>query len=89
MSEEDALQAYGEELRNLIAFVEESLGKVQGGEMPDLGDLDGKVSTLCQNIETAENEIAQQLQPLMGEMIGKLDELAQALSEYQSKMQEE
>jgi len=89
MSDEDILSAFEQRLQELVSFVDDSLAKLQGNEMPDMADLDVKVSGLCQDIETADSETAQQLQPLMSEMIGKLDELAQALSEFQARAQEE
>ncbi|GJL84387.1 MAG: hypothetical protein DHS20C02_01620 [Micavibrio sp.] len=78
---------YEERFHELTTFVEDALTKVKSNEMPDLSNLDERVSGLCSDIEAADDETTARVQPMMAEMIGKLDELALALSEYQQKLQ--
>ncbi len=87
MSDEDSAQEYEERFQELTGFVEDALTKVKGDEMPDLSNLDERVSGLCSDIESADDETTARVQPMMAEMIGKLDELALALTEYQAKIQ--
>ena len=68
---------------DLAAFVEGALSTIQGGEMPDLSNMDERVSILCKEVETAGKSAAEQTQPLMASLISKLDELARALSDHQ------
>lgn len=68
----------------LIAFIDQANNAVLDGKMPDLGNVDKKVALLCRDIESANPEIAKQTQPMMAQMIVKLDALAQSLNEYQA-----
>ncbi len=88
MSNDNIGAAFEDRFHELISFVEEALHKVQEDEMPDLSDLDGRVSNLCRDVESAGQEAAESVQPLMADMITKLDELAMVLTEYQQKAQE-
>ena len=78
---------YEEQFHELTSFVEEALEKVKNDEMPDLSNLDERVSSLCGDIETADEDTKARIQPMMATMIGRLDELAQALTAYQQKVQ--
>ena len=69
----------------LLAFIDQANSTVLNGKMPDLGNVDKKVALLCKDIEGADPEIAKQTQPMMAQMITKLDELAQSLNEYQAQ----
>lgn len=89
MSEEDIAKAFETQFRGLISFVEKSTTEVQDGSMPDLSDLDTKVSSLCSEVEASDKEIAEHVQPLMSEMIAKLDQLAQELNNFQQKALEQ
>lgn len=84
---EDLANQFQEQFRDLIDFVEKAIEQVKGGAMPDLSDLDGKVSKLCVAVENADKDIGEAVQPLMSEMIAKLDQLAQELNDYQEKIQ--
>ncbi len=86
-SDTNAGQNYEERFHELTVFVEEALVKVRNDEMPDLSQLDGRVAGLCADIEAAEPQVQSYVQPLMATMIGRLDELATALNEYQQKLQ--
>ncbi len=81
------VEAFEARFQELTAFVEEALDTVQSDSMPDLANLEDRVSGLCQDIETADEDTAAKVQPLMAEMIGKLDTLAQALNDYKEKAQ--
>ncbi len=81
------IESYEERFHELTVFVEEALVRVRSDEMPDLSRLDGRVAGLCADIETAEPQVQSYVQPLMATMIGKLDELATALNDYQRKLE--
>ncbi len=81
------IESYEERFHELTVFVEEALVKVLGGEMPDLSRLDGRVVRLCSDIESADPQMQSYVQPLMATMIGRLDELATALNDYQRKLE--
>lgn len=71
----------------LIHFIDESIAEVRGGKMVAMDSLESIVANLCKDIEKADPEIAKNTQPQMAQMITKLDELAQALMEYQISKQ--
>lgn len=83
----DDSNAYIERFKTLIGFVEEAMEKVAGDDMPDLSSLDSDVSKLCEDVEAASQEVGDAVQPHMTELIAKLDQLAQALTAYQQKIQ--
>lgn len=79
------LEEFNERFTALIGVIDNALAAIEGGTMPDLGTLDSDVAALCREVEKADAALAQGVQPLMAEMIGKLDQLAQGLMEYQQK----
>lgn len=85
----DAIAEFEDRFQTLIEFVEVSAQQVEGGNMPDLTSLDNDVSVLCQDVESADSETAKAVQPMMSNMIAKLDQLAQVLTRFQTQVQEE
>lgn len=71
----------------LIAFIREAQDTVENGTVVDLGDLDMKVSKICEDVENSEPSIAKNVQPLMADMITHLDALAQSLSKLQDQQE--
>ncbi len=57
---------------------------VQGGTMVDLSGLDARVAKVCDDTLKLPPVEAVELQPLMAEMIGHLEDLSAALHDYQS-----
>lgn len=85
MTQQETAEQLGRRLSELIAFVEQASQDVQAGKIPNLHNIESEVAVLCKRVETSTPDIARQVQPLMGEMIGKLDQLAQELTEYKQQ----
>lgn len=82
MSDADTLK---KRFEDLIKFITESTDMVQNNAMPELGDLDANVTALCKDVEGADPEVAKEIQPLMGEMITKLDTLENELKSFHDR----
>lgn len=74
-----------ERFETLIAFIVDSKTQVETDTIPELSDLDATVKALCTDVKKAEMETAQALQPVMGDMITHLDDLAEALRAYRDR----
>ena len=85
MSEAQDLKTRFETLTDFIA---ESAVQAREGRMVALGDLDARVSALCEEVRRAPKEIIPEVQPMMEAMIARLDELAQSLEERRSRVGE-
>lgn len=68
---------------DLIGFIDNSLADVRAGNLVEMESLEKIVATLCADIEKADAETAKDTQPMMAQMITKLDELAQGLLDFQ------
>ncbi len=73
---------------DLIEYINKANEDVLNNRIRKLADLDQTVTTLCHDVEAAEPVVAKDIQPLMAEMISKLDELAQNLTEFQQRQEE-
>ncbi len=73
---------------DLIAYINKANEDVLSDKVGELTELDKDVTALCRDVESAEPELARDIQPLMAEMISKLDELAQSLTEFQQRQEE-
>lgn len=73
-------------LNDITAFIEGAQQKLSEGEVINLTHLDGEVETLCQETLTLAPQEAAQVQPVMGNMISKLEELGLALKDFQSNL---
>ncbi len=73
---------------DLIAYINKANEDVLDGRIGELADLDKDVTALCRDVESSEPALARDMQPLMAEMISKLDELAQNLTEFQQRQKE-
>jgi hypothetical protein len=74
-------------LDNMIEFVTDATGQVETGTLANLGTLDKDVTQLCNDVEASPPEVAQSVSAKMAEMVSKLEQLAQALKEYQDNIQ--
>lgn len=70
---------------DMNAFISMLTDKVREDYSVNTGDLDAKVAALCAEIKAAGGSIARDTQPMMSDMIAKLDELAQALEDFSAK----
>lgn len=73
-------------LENLTHFIEDAKTKLQGGEVVHLSHLDGEVEQLCQQTLKLPPAEAMRVQPIMGNMISKLEELGLALKDFQTSL---
>lgn len=73
---------------DLIAYIIKANEDVLDGRIRRLNDLDQNIEKLCQDTLATEAIIAKQMQPLMGEMISRLDELASNLKEFKKQHEE-
>lgn len=75
-------------MRDLTNFIAQAADRVRAGEMVTLTHLDDEVASLCDQSIALPPHDALQVQPVMAEMIGTLEELARALKEYQDNKQD-
>ncbi len=78
-----------QKLEQIILFIEEAQKKLQEGEVINLSHLDGEVEALCQQTLQLPPSDAIEVQPIMGNMITKLEELGVALKDFQSNLKEQ
>lgn len=74
------------ELNRLSAFIEEAQVKLGDGEIVNLSHLDSEVETICQEIVKLPPKQAQDVQPVMADMISKLETLGISLQEFQKNL---
>lgn len=79
------VEAIEKELRKQIGVIAEATSHVRTGIIMNINDVEKKVALICTTISTLSPEEAERLEPSMAEMIGKLEELAAALSDFQEK----
>lgn len=80
------VQEFHTRFQAMITFLESLLARVDAGELVPLDHLDHDVDTLCKEVESAAPEIAREVQPIMAQMIHKLDELVEALNSYKEQL---
>jgi hypothetical protein len=69
----------GQRFADLIAFLDKANDRALAGEIGALGNLEKTISDLCKDVEKSGAETAKTMQPLLAEMISKLDTLEQNL----------
>lgn len=74
---------------NLIGMIEQAIAQVQGGEMIDLAGLDDEVQAVCEAAETPALEEMEIVDEKMDQMIGKLEELSDALENFEHDDEED
>ncbi len=73
-------------LKAQIDIIEQALIDINHGDVGDLEGLDDEVESICDDIKKLPHDIAQSTEPLMLEMIGKLEKLAVVLQEHQDDL---
>lgn len=76
-------------LRAQIQRLDNTFRDLDAGEMNELEGLDDDVEQIIDDIKTLPQDIAQLIEPLMLEMISKLEKLAIALQEHQAQAEAE
>lgn len=75
-------------LNALTQFIEDAQNTLQKGEVIDLSHLDAEVAQLCDETLKLPPAEAVAVQPIMGNMITKLEALGVALKDFQSTLKE-
>lgn len=73
-------------MEELTSFVIESNNSIQEGQMVDLQGLDDEVASLCDRTLALPANQAAEIQPLMSEMISRLEELGRSLEILQENL---
>lgn len=73
-------------LNELSDFIDEAQAKLNDGEVVNLTHLDDEVATLCEQALALPPQEAAQVQPVMGDMISKLEQLGASLKEFQDNL---
>ena len=73
-------------LQELTSFIQNAKEKLGNGEVVDLAHLDGEVEQICEQALKLKPEEALNVQPVMAEMISKLEELGLALKDFQDNL---
>ena len=73
-------------LKELTTFIEDAQERLKKGEILNLSHLDGDVAELCEQTLQLSPVDAGRVQPIMGSMITKLEELGLALKDFQSHL---
>ncbi len=66
----------------IIHFLDDLLQRTADGELAPLGSLDHDIDVLCKEVKNSAPEIAREVQPIMAQMIAKLDVLVEELNIY-------
>lgn len=76
-------QTLPDRIQNLIGMIEQAITQVQNGEMIDLASLDNEVQAVCEAAENPAPEEMEAVDERMDAMIGKLEELSDALDNFE------
>ncbi len=71
-------------LQELSDFIESAHNSLSDGEVVNLSHLDGEIEKLCEATLRLPPADATQVQPVMADMISKLEALGLALQEFQN-----
>ncbi len=74
---------------DLITYIDKANEDISNGQARKLSALDKTVTALCRDMEDAEKSVANDMQPIMAELISKLDELERNLTEFQQRQEGE
>lgn len=77
-----------QKLNALTQFIEDAQQKLQKGEVVNLSHLDAEVAQLCDDTLQLPPKEAVKVQPIMGNMIAKLETLGLALQDFQTALKE-
>ena len=69
--------------QGMMDVIDTAIAKTKAGEPVDLSRLDDDIIAICMDVKKAGPDIAQQAQPLIADMIARLDDLAAALKDAQ------
>lgn len=75
------------QLDDMSSFLDKAIDDVGNMKSISLGKMEQQIHDLCKKIESSDPAIAHAMKPGMADIISKLDELAQRLDEYKSKIE--
>ncbi|MEM6781597.1 MAG: hypothetical protein AAF569_07015 [Pseudomonadota bacterium] len=76
-------------MQELTSFVVQANDTINAGQMVDLQGLDDEVASLCDRTLALPPQQAADIQPLMAEMISKLEELGRSLETFQQNLRDQ
>lgn len=83
-----AATAIKDRLNAQIAFLVEAIQAIQQDKMVDVRPLEHNVASICDAAAKAPKNATAEIEPLMSEMIGLLDQLALALDDYKHRAEQ-
>ncbi len=75
-------------LKEMSLFIDQAEAALKKGEVINLSHLDKEVEKLCEQALNLPPEDAKAIQPIMGEVISKLENLALSLQNFQSSLKD-
>ncbi|NQZ14957.1 MAG: hypothetical protein HRT94_09070 [Alphaproteobacteria bacterium] len=82
MTKEQIIQ----QLQDVSETIDQAQNDIAAGLVRDLSHLDNHVAQICNDIVNLSPEDAAQVQPIMADMISKLEALASSLQTFKSQM---
>jgi len=73
----------------LAAFITQTQNNVEAGTLGDLSQLDKEVMSLCKDVEAVGGQTAKDAQPMIADMIARLDGLSAALNAYKANKEQQ
>lgn len=73
-------------LQELTSFIEDARNKLSNGEIIKIAHLDGEIAQICNQTLSLPPKEAVQVQPIMANMISRLEELGLALKDFQNNL---
>ena len=85
----DIVEAIKTRMIELTDFIQQADDTINGGQMVDLQGLDDEVASLCDRALALPPQEATQIQPLMADMITRLEALGASLQRFQDNLRSE
>jgi len=74
------------QIEQLIDAIDNAKERTENNEVVDLTALEGTIEALCKQVTTLPSQEARETQPLIGELISKLDMLEIQLTDFKSRI---
>lgn len=75
-------------LEEIVVTINSAHDEIAAGVVKDLSSMDQEVSKICAEIVKLSPEDAAQVQPVMADMISRLEGLAQSLQDFKSQFKQ-
>lgn len=76
-------QSLPDRIQALIDAINQAIEQVENGDLINLDDLDDEVQAVCEAAEEPESDIVELVDEKMDQMIAALEELSQAIDEFE------